>query len=216
MSSRSRSSAAPSRARSDRPGPCRRRGSFRSAPRNRRDGSAPRRSPTAMPPPPADRRTAAPPARRRRRRCEISTVVASGSRSRLIAAFQPAWQAAANSTARKTNASMNSARKPRSYTCGMNLCSVIPSSLCSVILECSIRHPEARGDTDLALARDRQFMRKSAIADLRAARASKDNGLRCDQMERPAPQRLTREGGTERRRTRDAFRTDTAAGRWRW
>ena len=33
----------------------------------------------------------------------ISTVVASGSSVRLMLAFQPAWQAAANSTARKTN-----------------------------------------------------------------------------------------------------------------
>src|SRR5437762_12281234 len=37
---------------------------------------------------------------------EINTVVASGSSPRLIAAFQPAWQAAANSTAAKTNESM--------------------------------------------------------------------------------------------------------------
>src|SRR5712691_7065509 len=37
---------------------------------------------------------------------EISTVVASGSSPFLIAAFQPAWQAAANSTAAKTNGSI--------------------------------------------------------------------------------------------------------------
>src|SRR5437016_1378651 len=38
---------------------------------------------------------------------EMSTVVASGSSPRLIAAFQPAWQAAANSTAAKTKGSIN-------------------------------------------------------------------------------------------------------------
>ena len=38
---------------------------------------------------------------------EISTVVASGSRPRLMVAFQPAWQAAANRTAAKTKDSMN-------------------------------------------------------------------------------------------------------------
>src|SRR6516162_11044486 len=37
---------------------------------------------------------------------EISTVVASGSSPRLMAAFQPAWHAAANSTAAKTSGSM--------------------------------------------------------------------------------------------------------------
>src|SRR5215469_1797531 len=37
---------------------------------------------------------------------EISTVVASGSSPRLMVAFQPAWQAAANSTAAKTSGSM--------------------------------------------------------------------------------------------------------------
>ena len=37
---------------------------------------------------------------------EISTVVASGSSPRLMAAFQPAWQAAANSTAVKTKESI--------------------------------------------------------------------------------------------------------------
>src|SRR5262245_7796096 len=37
---------------------------------------------------------------------EIKTVVASGSSPPLIVAFQPAWQAAASSTAAKTNESM--------------------------------------------------------------------------------------------------------------
>src|SRR5262245_65691293 len=37
----------------------------------------------------------------------ISAVVASGSSVRLMLAFQPAWQAAANSTARKTNRSIS-------------------------------------------------------------------------------------------------------------
>src|SRR6516225_1378620 len=37
---------------------------------------------------------------------EISTVVASGSSPRLMVAFQPAWHAAANSTAAKTSGSM--------------------------------------------------------------------------------------------------------------
>jgi hypothetical protein len=37
---------------------------------------------------------------------EISTVVASGSSPRLMVAFQPAWHAAANSTATKTSGSM--------------------------------------------------------------------------------------------------------------
>src|SRR2546423_13721256 len=37
---------------------------------------------------------------------EINSVVASGSSPRLIAGFQPAWQAAANSTAAKTIESM--------------------------------------------------------------------------------------------------------------
>src|SRR6266487_5211312 len=37
---------------------------------------------------------------------EIKTVVASGSRPRLMVAFHPAWQAAANSTAAKTNGSI--------------------------------------------------------------------------------------------------------------
>src|SRR5215510_3440596 len=37
---------------------------------------------------------------------EIATVVASGSSPRLMLAFQPAWQAAANSTAAKTRESM--------------------------------------------------------------------------------------------------------------
>src|SRR6266700_5104215 len=37
---------------------------------------------------------------------EINTVVASGSRPRLMVAFHPAWQAAANSTAAKTNGSI--------------------------------------------------------------------------------------------------------------
>src|SRR5260370_14202729 len=37
---------------------------------------------------------------------EINTVVASGSSPPLIVAFQPAWQAAANSTAANTSGSM--------------------------------------------------------------------------------------------------------------
>src|SRR5215468_6027017 len=37
---------------------------------------------------------------------EINTVVASGSSPRLMVAFQPAWQAAANRTAAKTTASI--------------------------------------------------------------------------------------------------------------
>src|SRR6516225_8289412 len=37
---------------------------------------------------------------------EIKTVVASGSSPRLMVAFHPAWQAAANSTAAKTNGSI--------------------------------------------------------------------------------------------------------------
>src|SRR5215470_12332872 len=37
---------------------------------------------------------------------EISTVVASGSSPRLMVAFQPAWQAAANRTAAKTKDSI--------------------------------------------------------------------------------------------------------------
>src|SRR5262244_3811801 len=37
---------------------------------------------------------------------EINTVVASGSSPRLIVAFHPAWHAAANSTAAKTNGSI--------------------------------------------------------------------------------------------------------------
>src|SRR2546426_9411155 len=41
---------------------------------------------------------------------EISTVVASGSSAPLMAAFQPAWQAAANSTAAKTTVSMGPTR----------------------------------------------------------------------------------------------------------
>src|SRR5215831_16204222 len=40
---------------------------------------------------------------------EINTVVASGSSPRLMVAFQPAWQAAANSTAAKTKVSMAAA-----------------------------------------------------------------------------------------------------------
>ena len=74
--------------------------------RNRRGESAPTRGPTATPPRPASR----PPARAAPRPApaptEIATVVASGSSPRLIAAFQPAWQAAANSTAAKTKVSM--------------------------------------------------------------------------------------------------------------
>src|SRR5262245_34268079 len=51
----------------------------------------------------------------------ISTVVTSGSSVPLMLAFQPAWQAAANSTARKTNGSIRppfagsgAQRRPRS------------------------------------------------------------------------------------------------------
>src|SRR5438874_2253537 len=37
---------------------------------------------------------------------DTTTIIASGSRPRLIAAFQPAWQAAANRTAMKTKGSI--------------------------------------------------------------------------------------------------------------
>src|SRR6478752_7270124 len=43
---------------------------------------------------------------------EINVVVESGSRPTLISAFQPAWQAAANKTARKTKFSITSACWP--------------------------------------------------------------------------------------------------------
>src|SRR5712691_5687764 len=43
---------------------------------------------------------------------EISAVVASGSSPRLIVALQPAWQAAANSTAAKTKGSTTDPGRP--------------------------------------------------------------------------------------------------------
>src|SRR5882757_5120154 len=43
---------------------------------------------------------------------EISVVVDSGSRPTLISAFQPAWQSAANRTARKTKFSTPVAQAP--------------------------------------------------------------------------------------------------------
>jgi hypothetical protein len=56
----------------------------------------------AWPPPTSGKNTAATIAAP----IEIKTVVASGSSPPLIVAFQPAWQAAASSTAAKTNESM--------------------------------------------------------------------------------------------------------------
>src|SRR5476651_2850326 len=47
----------------------------------------------------------------------MSTVVASGSRVRLIVAFQPAWQAAANSSATKTKLSMEARRTLSAHRC---------------------------------------------------------------------------------------------------
>src|SRR6478609_8953967 len=48
----------------------------------------------------------------------INTVVASGSRVRLMLAFQPAWHAAANSTAMKTNGSIRARRASCSWALG--------------------------------------------------------------------------------------------------
>jgi hypothetical protein len=56
---------------------------------------------------------------------EISVVVESGSNPTLIRAFQPAWQAAANKTARKTIFSITRAYQPL-VPLAPNFCPVSP------------------------------------------------------------------------------------------
>src|SRR5260370_27465878 len=76
---------------------------------------------------------------------EINTVVASGSSPPLIVAFQPAWQAAANSTAANTSGSM--ARRLRHLRLRQSC--RLPSSRVHLIPEC--RPPPALRPGALAL-----------------------------------------------------------------
>src|SRR5260221_890541 len=80
---------------------------------------------------------------------EINTVAASGSSPPLIVAFQPAWQAAANSTAANTSGSM--ARRPRDLRVRQSC--RLPSSRVQLIPECRPR-PDLRGGALVLLGAD--------------------------------------------------------------
>src|SRR5260370_16772739 len=80
---------------------------------------------------------------------EITTVAASGSSPPLIVAFQPAWQAAANSTAANTSGSM--ARRPRDLRVRQS-CRLPPSRV-QLIPECRPR-PDLRGGALVLLGAD--------------------------------------------------------------